>query len=204
MVITKMKFKLDAFQEESIAFIKDSKNLIVSAPTGAGKTAIASEAIAMAIAEGKKVFYTAPLKALINQKFLEFQRDYGLEKVGILTGDTSKNRDAQIMVLTNEIYRNMLYGTTFGSLDPYLEDLKFVIFDEFHYIGDESRGTVWEESVIYSPKSVKLIALSATINNPEELRDWISNVHGECALVKTDFRPVPLHHFYFKDEQLLP
>jgi superfamily II RNA helicase len=204
MVITKTKFKLDAFQEESIAFIKDSKNLIVSAPTGAGKTAIASEAIAMAIAEGKKVFYTAPLKALINQKFLEFQRDYGIEKVGILTGDTSKNRDAQIMVLTNEIYRNMLYGTTFGSLDPYLEDLKFVIFDEFHYIGDESRGTVWEESVIYSPKSVKLIALSATINNPEELRDWISNVHGECALVKTDFRPVPLHHFYFKDEQLLP
>lgn len=204
MVTTKTKFKLDAFQEESIAFIKESKNLIVSAPTGAGKTAIAKEAIALAIEEGKKVFYTAPLKALINQKFTEFQRDYGAEKVGILTGDTSRNRDAQIMVLTNEIYRNMLYGTSFGSLDPYLEDLKFVIFDEFHYIGDESRGTVWEESVIYSPKSVRLIALSATINNPEELRDWVTAVHGECALVKTDFRPVPLHHFYFKDEQLLP
>ncbi len=203
-VITEQNFQLDAFQLEAIKHIQEGNSVIVCAPTGAGKTVIAREAIRQALAENKKVFYTAPLKALINQKYYEFSAAFGEAKVGIVTGDTNKNRDAQIIVMTTEIYRNMLYGTTFGSIDPFLHDLKFVIFDEFHFINDDSRGTVWEESVIYSPKSVKLIALSATINNPNDLVDWISEVHGLCKLVKTDFRPVPLHHYYFKDEQLAP
>lgn len=197
-------FKLDGFQKESIKVIGEGHSVIVCAPTGAGKTVIAKEAIRLAIATNKKVFYTAPLKALINQKYAEFCDEFGTDKVGIITGDTNKNRDSQIIVMTTEIYRNMLYGTTFGSIDPFLEDLQYLIFDEFHYINDPSRGTVWEESVIYSPKKVQIVALSATINNPEELINWIQEIHGECKLVQTDFRPVPLHHFYFKDEQMFP
>ncbi len=198
------KFKLDSFQEEAIKHIKDGHSVIVCAPTGAGKTVIAQEAIRLAIANKKKVFYTAPLKALINQKYSQFCEEYGQEKVGIITGDTNKNRDAQIIVMTTEIYRNMLYGTTFGSIDPFLADLQYLIFDEFHYINDSSRGTVWEESIIYSPKSIQLVALSATINNPNDLVDWVKEIHGDCKLIQTDKRPVPLHHYFFKDEQLQP
>lgn len=201
---TKEKFKLDKFQEEAIDHIKSGVSVITCAPTGAGKTVIANEAIKMAIEEGKKVFYTAPLKALINQKYYEFCQAFGEKNVGIITGDTNKNRDAQVIVMTTEIYRNMLYGTTFGSIDPFLADLKYLIFDEFHYINDSGRGTVWEESVIYSPKSVQLIALSATINNPEDLVSWIEDIHGKCVLVKTSHRPVPLMHYYFKEESLSP
>ena len=198
------KFKLDSFQEEAIKHIKDGHSVIVCAPTGAGKTVIAQEAIRLAIANNKKVFYTAPLKALINQKYSQFCEEYGQEKVGIITGDTNKNRDAQIIVMTTEIYRNMLYGTTFGSIDPFLADLQYLIFDEFHYINDPSRGTVWEESIIYSPKSIQIVALSATINNPSDLINWVKEIHGDCRLVQTDKRPVPLHHYFFKDEQLQP
>jgi superfamily II RNA helicase len=202
--IVEKEFKLDDFQLEAIEHIKKGTSVITCAPTGAGKTVIAKQAIKMALAENKKVFYTAPLKALINQKFDEFSKEFGGEKVGIITGDTNRNRDAQIIVMTTEIYRNMLYGTTFGSIDPFLKELKYLIFDEFHYINDSSRGTVWEESVIYSPKDIQLIALSATINNPEELVEWIKSVHGDCTLVKTEKRPVPLYHYYFKDNQLAP
>jgi superfamily II RNA helicase len=202
--IVEKEFKLDDFQVEAIEHIKQGTSVITCAPTGAGKTVIAKQAIKMAIDEGKKVFYTAPLKALINQKFYEFSKQFGEDKVGIITGDTNRNRDAQIIVMTTEIYRNMLYGTTFGSIDPFLKELKYLIFDEFHYINDSSRGTVWEESVIYSPKDIQIIALSATINNPEELVDWIKSVHGDCKLVKTDKRPVPLYHYFFKDSQLAP
>lgn len=200
----KEKFDLDPFQKEAIEAIKSGVSVITCAPTGAGKTVIAREAIRMAIDEGKKVFYTAPLKALINQKYTEFCQEFGEDKVGIITGDTNKNRDSQVIVMTTEIYRNMLYGTTFGSIDPFLADLKYLIFDEFHYINDSSRGTVWEESVIYSPKSVQLVALSATINNPKDLVNWIKDIHGDCALVETDHRPVPLMHYYFKEESLSP
>ncbi len=204
MSVTIEKFKLDSFQEEAIKHIKEGSSVVVCAPTGAGKTVIAQEAIRLAIANNKKVFYTAPLKALINQKYTQFCEEYGQEKVGIITGDTNKNRDAQIIVMTTEIYRNMLYGTTFGSIDPFLADLQYLIFDEFHYINDPSRGTVWEESIIYSPKSIQIVALSATINNPDDLVDWIKDIHGKCKLVQTDKRPVPLHHYFFKDDQLQP
>ena len=199
-----LSFKLDQFQEESINQIKLGKSVLTCAPTGSGKTVIAKEAIKLAIAEGKRVFYTAPLKALINQKYFEFAEEFGKENVGILTGDANQNRDAKIIVMTTEIYRNMLYGTSFGSIDPFLNDLKYIIFDEFHFINDEYRGTVWEESVIYTPKSVQIIALSATISNPSELVDWITKIHGDCGLVETFHRPVPLSHYYFKEEQLSP
>lgn len=198
------EIKLDKFQEDAINLIKEGKSVLVCAPTGAGKTLIASEAIKEAINNKKKVFYTTPLKALSNQKFLDFTNEYGEENVGIITGDTSKNREAPIVVMTTEIYRNMLYGTHFGSVDPFLQDLKYVIFDEFHYMNSQDRGTVWEESVIYSPKSVQIVGLSATINNPQEIIQWITEIHSECHLVETQNRPVPLYHYYFKDEQLAP
>ncbi len=200
----KNEFKLDKFQEEAIEKIRAGKSVIVCAPTGAGKTVIAEQAIADALAKGKKVFYTTPLKALSNQKFQEFSDRFGAENVGILTGDTAKNREAKVVVMTTEIYRNMLYGTSFGSVDPYLNELLYVILDECHYMNDEFRGTVWEESIIYAPKSVQVVGLSATVNNPEDLISWISDIHGECDLVKTDFRPVPLNHLFFKDQQLMP
>lgn len=204
-IATKNKsFKLDIFQEQAIKSIEAYKSLIVSAPTGSGKTIIAKEAIKSALKKGKKAFYTAPLKALINQKYHEFSKEFGEDKIGIITGDTNKNRDSQIIVMTTEIYRNMLYGTSFGSIDPFLADLEFVIFDEFHFINDSSRGTVWEESIIYTPQSIKIIALSATINNPKELQNWIEEVHGDCDLVESSERPVPLFHYLYKDKQLNP
>ncbi len=198
------KFKLDQFQEDAIKHIQEGLSVLVCAPTGAGKTIIAKEAIRQAILSGHKAFYTAPLKALINQKYLEFSQEFGEKQIGIITGDMSSNRDAQIIVMTTEIYRNMLYGTSFGSLDPYLAELKYVIFDEMHYMNDSQRGTVWEESIIYSPKSIQLVGLSATINNPQDIIRWINDIHGPCKLVQTFDRPVPLHYFYFKDEQLVP
>ncbi len=203
-VCVERNFKLDDFQEEAIKHIQDGHSVIVCAPTGAGKTIIAKEAIRQAIKTGRKAFYTAPLKALINQKYLEFSQEFGEKNIGIITGDTSANREAPIIVMTTEIYRNMLYGTSFGSLDPYLAELQYVIFDEMHYMNDSQRGTVWEESIIYSPKSIQLVGLSATINNPNEIISWIEDIHGPCKLVQTDNRPVPLHYFYFKDEQLVP
>lgn len=202
--ISEQKFKLDNFQTEAIEHIQNGESVIVCAPTGSGKTIIAKEAIRSALDQNKKVFYTAPLKALINQKYYEFSQDFGEKKVGIITGDTNKNRDAQIIVMTTEIYRNMLYGTSFGSIDPFLKDLKYIIFDEFHFINDPNRGTVWEESVVYTPQSVQIVALSATINNPEELTSWINEIHGKCKLVQTFERPVPLLHYYFKDQVLSP
>lgn len=201
---TNFNFELDEFQKEAIEKIRSGKSVIVCAPTGAGKTVIAEQAIADALANKKKVFYTTPLKALSNQKFHEFTEKYGENNVGIITGDTAKNREAPIVIMTTEIYRNMLYGTTFGSLDPYLEELQFVILDECHYMNDESRGTVWEESIIYSPAKVQVVGLSATVNNPEDLIAWISDIHGDCELVKTDFRPVPLHFMHYKESQLMP
>ena len=204
MTVSQEKFELDSFQLESVEQIKAGKSVLTCAPTGAGKTVIAREAIRLALSEKKRVFYTAPLKALINQKFYEFSEEFGKDNVGIITGDANQNRDAKIIVMTTEIYRNMLYGTSFGSIDPFLNDLKYVIFDEFHFINDPYRGTVWEESVIYTPKSVQMIALSATISNPEELVDWIKKIHSDCALVQTFERPVPLSHYYFKEDQLSP
>ena len=190
-------FQLDDFQTEAIFRINEGKSVVVCAPTGAGKTIIAEYAIIKALEQGKRLFYTTPLKALSNQKFHDFSRTYGKEKTGLLTGDTSINRDAQIVVMTTEVFKNMLYGTTLGRIDENLKNVNYVVLDEVHYMNDEQRGTVWEESIIYCPDYIQIIALSATIANAEKLTDWINDVHGKTSLIYSDFRPVPLRYFHY-------
>ncbi len=200
-------FELDDFQNEACNFINEGKSVVVCAPTGAGKTVIAQHAIHRALEEGKRIFYTTPLKALSNQKYYDFGEKYGQDKVGLLTGDTSINRNGQIVVMTTEVFRNMLYGTNFGAVADNLKDVKYVVLDEVHYMNDEQRGTVWEESIIYCPTNVQIIALSATVANADELTNWINTVHSKTELVNTDFRPVPLRFYYFDSSQpnkLLP
>lgn len=200
-------FKLDDFQEEALFHINNGKSVVVCAPTGAGKTCIAQMAIHKALKENHRIFYTTPLKALSNQKYSDFSQKYGEEKVGLLTGDTSINRNAQIVVMTTEVFRNMLYGTNFGSVSDNLKDVRYVVLDEVHYMNDEQRGTVWEESIIYCPTNVQIIALSATVANSQQLTDWINTVHSRTELVYTDFRPVPLRYYYYdssKPNDILP
>ena len=200
-------FELDDFQKEACEVIDRGESVVVCAPTGAGKTVIAQHAIHRAIEQGVRIFYTTPLKALSNQKFYDFGEQYGYDKVGLLTGDTSINRGAQIVIMTTEVFRNMLYGTNFGAVADNLKDVKYVVLDEVHYMNDEQRGTVWEESIIYCPTNIQLIALSATVANCQDLTDWINTVHSKTELVNTDFRPVPLRFYYFDSSQpfkLLP
>ncbi|MBR2068585.1 MAG: DEAD/DEAH box helicase [Candidatus Gastranaerophilales bacterium] len=200
-------FELDDFQKEAIEHIQNGSSVVVCAPTGAGKTCIAQSAIHLAIEQGKRIFYTTPLKALSNQKYNDFKELYGEEYTGLLTGDTSINRNAQIVIMTTEVFRNMLYGTTFGSVKDNLKDVGYVVLDEVHYMNDEDRGTVWEESIIYCPTNIQIIALSATVKNSRQLTDWINTVHARTELVYTDFRPVPLRFFYYdssKPNTILP
>lgn len=194
-------FKLDDFQEEACKYINEGKSVVVCAPTGAGKTVIAEHAIHKALENGHRVFYTTPLKALSNQKYGDFSTKYGINNVGLLTGDTSINRDAQIVVMTTEVFRNMLYGTNFGSVTENMKNVKYIILDEVHYMNDEQRGTVWEESIIYCPTNIQIVALSATVANADKLTDWINTVHSRTELVNTDFRPVPLRFYYFDSSQ---
>lgn len=194
-------FELDDFQKEACEYISNGKSVVVCAPTGAGKTVIAEHAIHKALENGNRVFYTTPLKALSNQKYSDFSSKYGINNVGLLTGDTSINRDAQIVVMTTEVFRNMLYGTNFGSVTENMKNVKYVILDEVHYMNDEQRGTVWEESIIYCPTNIQLVALSATVANADKLTDWINTVHSRTELVNTDFRPVPLRFYYFDSSQ---
>ena len=193
----KFDFELDDFQKEAVECIDNSKSIVVCAPTGAGKTCIAEHAIHKALEENTRVFYTTPLKALSNQKFYDFGKKYGEGNVGLLTGDTSINHEAPVVVMTTEVFRNMLYNTNFGALKDNLRGVKYVVLDEVHYMNDEQRGTVWEESIIYCPSNIQIIALSATIANSKQLCDWINTVHSQTELIYTDFRPVPLRHYYF-------
>ena len=200
-------FELDDFQKEACNTIDEGKSVVVCAPTGAGKTVIAQHAIHRALEQGCRIFYTTPLKALSNQKFYDFGEKYGVDKVGLLTGDTSINRNAQIVIMTTEVFRNMLYGTNFGAVADNLKDVRYVVLDEVHYMNDEQRGTVWEESIIYCPTNIQIIALSATVANCDELTNWINTVHSKTELINTDFRPVPLRFYYFDSSQpfkLLP
>lgn len=203
----KFEFELDEFQKDACRIIDEGQSVVVCAPTGAGKTVIAEHAIHRALEQNCRIFYTTPLKALSNQKFYDFSKKYGADKVGLLTGDTSINRNAQIVIMTTEVFRNMLYGTNFGAVADNLKDVKYIVLDEVHYMNDEQRGTVWEESIIYCPTNIQIIALSATVANGQELTDWINTVHSKTKLVNTDFRPVPLRFYYFDSSQpfkLLP
>jgi len=184
---------LDKFQEDAINAIEHNKSVVVSAPTGSGKTLIADFIIDRDFKKGIRVIYTAPIKALSNQKYKEFCRSYGEENVGILTGDMQKNSDALILIMTTEIYRNMVL-----SNDPFISKVSYVIFDEIHYINDIERGYVWEESVIFSKPNTRILCLSATIPNAQEFADWIEAIkEHEVVVVRHDERPVPLHvNFY--------
>jgi len=183
----RFSFPLDDFQLEAIRAIQAGQSVIVSAPTGAGKTLVAEFAIQQALEEGKRVAYTTPLKALSNQKFADFTRVYGADPVGILTGDVKVNPGARVLVMTTEILRNMFY--TNG-----LDGLGYVVLDECHYMGDEGRGTVWEEIIVNAPFDVQLVALSATVANVKEIADWISIVHRPIAPIFHPERPVPLSY----------
>ncbi len=185
-------FPLDDFQLQAIESLKNGYSVVVSAPTGSGKTLIGEYAIYRAMSHGQKVLYTTPLKALSNQKLRDFRSQFGIENVGLMTGDLSINRDASIIVMTTEIFRNMLYAAV-DEKDDLLIDVETVVLDECHYMNDSQRGTVWEESIIHCPSSVQLVALSATVANAGQLTDWIQNVHGPTELISSDFRPVPLH-----------
>lgn len=195
-------FPLDEFQVEAMETIAAGENLLVSAPTGSGKTAIAEYAIELALHQNRRLFYTTPLKALSNQKLRDFGKKWGEENVGLLTGDITLNRDARIVVMTTEVYRNMLYGTSLGSVEENTHDVGWVVLDEVHFMNDEERGTVWEESIIYSPPNLRLIALSATVANARDLAAWMAEVHGPTHLVTSDFRPVPLRFHYFDGRNL--
>ncbi|HWO04541.1 MAG TPA: DEAD/DEAH box helicase, partial [Methylomirabilota bacterium] len=180
-------FSLDDFQLRAISAILDGKSVIVSAPTGSGKTLVAEFAIHAALHRGRRIAYTTPLKALSNQKYADFVRQWGAENVGILTGDVKVNTRAPVVVMTTEILRNMFYSGGLPGLDT-------VVLDECHYMGDEGRGTVWEEIIVNCPKDVALVALSATVRNVNEIADWIGLVHRPIVPITHPHRPVPLQY----------
>ncbi|MEI2818924.1 MAG: DEAD/DEAH box helicase [Marmoricola sp.] len=181
-------FALDDFQVKACHHLEDGASVLVAAPTGSGKTLVGEFAVHLALAAGRKCFYTTPIKALSNQKFNDLVERYGAENVGLLTGDNTINGDAPVVVMTTEVLRNMLYA---GSST--LRGLAFVVMDEgVHYLADRSRGAVWEEVIIHLPESVALVALSATVSNAEEFGDWLATVRGETVTVVEEKRPVPL------------
>src|SRR6201996_2175493 len=163
-----LTFKLDDFQQRACQALEDGHGVLVCAPTGAGKTLVGEFAIHLALATGRKCFYTTPIKALSNQKYHDLVDRYGPDEVGLLTGDNVVNGEAPVVVMTTEVLRNMLYA---GSRT--LKDLGYVVLDEVHYLADRSRGAVWEEVIIHLPESVRVVALSATVSNAEEFGDWL-------------------------------
>ena len=201
---TLFPFQLDPFQKNAIQALDEGQSVVVCAPTGSGKTLIGEYAIYRALDQGKRVFYTTPLKALSNQKLRDFREQFGYDRVGLLTGDTAINRDAPVVVMTTEIFRNMLYGTRIGEVGTSLVDVEAVVLDECHYMNDRQRGTVWEESIIYCPPEIQLVALSATVENGDQLTDWLCDVHGPTQLIYSDYRPVPLDFHYCHSKGLFP
>jgi ATP-dependent RNA helicase HelY len=180
-------FGLDGFQVRACEALEAGGGVLVAAPTGAGKTVVGEFAVHLALAEGRKCFYTTPIKALSNQKYADLVARYGADRVGLLTGDNSVNGEAPVVVMTTEVLRNMLYAGS-GTLGG----LGYVVMDEVHYLSDRFRGAVWEEVIIHLPASVALVSLSATVSNAEEFGDWLGTLRGETEVVVEEHRPVPL------------
>ncbi len=180
-------FSFDEFQRRACRALNEGHGVLVAAPTGSGKTVVGEFAVHLALAEGRKCFYTTPIKALSNQKYGDLVRRYGAASVGLLTGDNSINGEAPVVVMTTEVLRNMLYG---GSAT--LAGLGYVVLDEVHYLADVFRGAVWEEVIIHLPESVRVVALSATVSNAEEFGDWLTQVRGGTTVIVDEHRPVPL------------
>ncbi|GAB49010.1 DEAD/DEAH box helicase [Mobilicoccus pelagius] len=183
----RLDFDLDDFQVRACRALEDGKGVLVAAPTGAGKTVVGEFAVHLGLARGQKAFYTTPIKALSNQKYADLAKRHGAENVGLLTGDSSINGEAPIVVMTTEVLRNMMYtdSTT-------LRGLGFVVMDEVHYLADRLRGAVWEEVIIHLPRHVQVVSLSATVSNAEEFGAWLGEVRGETEVVVSEHRPVPL------------
>ncbi|MGD0982700.1 MAG: DEAD/DEAH box helicase [Acidimicrobiales bacterium] len=198
-------YPLDRFQLDAIELLDDGQSVLVSAPTGSGKTVVAEYAVHLALQEGAKVFYTTPIKALSNQKYGDFRRKYGADRVGLLTGDNSINGQAPIVVMTTEVLRNMIHAEP-GRL----ADLRYVVLDEVHFLQDPYRGGVWEEVILGAPSNVTLVCLSATVANADQLAAWISEVRGTTGVVIESHRPVELKNLFVVGDrssehiQLLP
>jgi len=193
------RFDLDEFQLAACQSIEAGRSVLVAAPTGAGKTIVAEFAIYTAMQDTRdKVFYTAPMKALSNQKFQELVREYGADAVGLLTGDTNINSTARIVVMTTEVLRNMLYADS-----ALLKNLSHVIMDEVHYLADRFRGAVWEEVIIHLPPTVRMVSLSATVSNAEEFGDWLQAVRGDTDVIVSEERPVPLEQHVLMRSRLI-
>lgn len=196
--ILTFNFEFDPFQVAACHAVEDGKGVLVAAPTGAGKTVVGEFAAYLALHKGKKCFYTTPIKALSNQKYSEFVAKFGEDRVGLLTGDTSINGDAQILVMTTEVLRNMLYS---GSST--LINLGCVVMDEVHYLADKFRGAVWEEVLIHLMESVQVISLSATVSNAEEFGEWLGEVRGSTEVIVSEIRPIPLFQHVLIGNRLL-
>lgn len=192
------EFPLDDFQLRACREIEEGRGVLVAAPTGSGKTIVGEFAIHLAMATGRKCFYTTPIKALSNQKYHDLVARYGPDQVGLLTGDNTINGEAPIVVMTTEVLRNMLYA---GSRT--LMGLGFVVMDEVHYLADRARGAVWEEVIIHLPESVSVVSLSATVSNAEEFGEWLATVRGETNTIVEERRPVPLYQHVMVGRRLL-
>ena len=196
--VQSFEFEFDPFQVLACHAVEDGKGVLVAAPTGAGKTVVGEFAAFYALQAGKKCFYTTPIKALSNQKYSEFVAKFGEDRVGLLTGDTSINGEAEILVMTTEVLRNMLYA---GSNT--LINLGCVVMDEVHYLADKFRGAVWEEVLIHLMESVQVISLSATVSNAEEFGEWLGEVRGETEVIVSEIRPIPLFQHVLIGNRLL-
>ena len=191
-------FEFDPFQVAACHAVEDGSGVLVAAPTGAGKTVVGEFAAHLALKLGKKCFYTTPIKALSNQKYSEFVAMFGEDRVGLLTGDTSINGEADVLVMTTEVLRNMLYA---GSNT--LTNLGYVVMDEVHYLADKFRGAVWEEVLIHLMESVQVISLSATVSNAEEFGEWLGEVRGNTQVIVSEIRPIPLYQHVLIGNRLL-
>ena len=184
---------LDAFQEKAVHAVDRGDSLIIAAPTGCGKTLVAEYAVEKSLEKNLRVVYTAPIKALSNQKYRDFRARFGEETVGIQTGDVTINQHAPLLIMTTEIFRNLILEGS-GRLDS----VYYAVFDEIHYLDDPERGTVWEESIILAPPEIRFMCLSATVPNIEELAQWMSSVRAcRFDVITETHRPVPLRHFLY-------